>query len=208
MSTWKWPSPSVWRSLAAIAYLTFCYTVHNRMVPVPKTTFTGSAADIGYFHSKSLPSCHLYATFSIRKVGNNLRFHSSHRHWTLAAERSRWKHQGNPTVVFIVLGFIFWMKQSEEFFRTLHAHDGGVPLAAVNGISIPSSGMLNTVLAIIRSHCSPYLTVAFVAGLLSVATSIITPAARKFIHYLFKILSLTASSVCRNRLDRHGSDGL
>jgi hypothetical protein len=83
------------------------------------------------------------------------------------------------------------MKQSEEFFRTLHTHHGGVPLAAINGISIPSSGMFDTILAIIRRHCSPYLTVAFFAGLLSIATSTLTPAARKLLHYLFEILSLT-----------------
>src|SRR5258708_23309671 len=76
------------------------------------------------------------------------------------------------------------MKQSEEFFRTLHTHHGGIPLDTINGISIPSSGMIDTILAIIHRRCSPFLTVAFFAGLLSIATSTLTPAVRKFIGYL------------------------
>ncbi len=92
--------PSIlWRSTSAIAYLTFCYTVHDRMIPVAANNFltlNASPANIGYFLCKinfAIPVIY-YASFSNRKVRDNLHFYSYHHNWTLAVERPRWKHQG------------------------------------------------------------------------------------------------------------------
>jgi hypothetical protein len=76
--------------------------------------------------------------------------------------------------------------QSEEFFRTLSYHPLGVPVLTLNKVSNPSFGTYDTIITIIRRHCTPHFVVAFLVGLLALATSTIAPAACK--NFLASIL--------------------
>lgn len=59
------------------------------------------------------------------------------------------------------------------------SHRSGVPLSVVNGISNPSFGTFDGIKAVIGGHCTPFLSAAILAGLFTIATSTLAPAARK-----------------------------
>ncbi|KAI9568168.1 hypothetical protein HD554DRAFT_2172561 [Boletus coccyginus] len=69
--------------------------------------------------------------------------------------------------------------QSEEFFRLLSAQKNsyGVELTAVNGISNPSYGFIESIKVVVNRHCSFHYVMALVATLAVFAVSILAPAA-------------------------------
>lgn len=66
--------------------------------------------------------------------------------------------------------------KSEEFFRVLHRRPQ-VPLSAINAISNPSCGIIETILLIIHNNCSPFFVTAFIAAGIVWVASAIAPAA-------------------------------
>lgn len=66
--------------------------------------------------------------------------------------------------------------KSEEFFRVLHRRPQ-VPLSAINAISNPSCGIIETILLIIHNNCSPFFVTAFIAAGIAWVASALAPAA-------------------------------
>lgn len=67
--------------------------------------------------------------------------------------------------------------KSEEFFRVINNRPSGTPLSSINTISSPSFGLFDSLTVLFKRHCSPYFAMAFIAGLLLLATSTLAPAA-------------------------------
>ncbi|KAG0698077.1 hypothetical protein DFH29DRAFT_121497 [Suillus ampliporus] len=128
----------------AIAYLSFCYTVHYKVVP-----FNGK----GFYD----------------ELDNT---------W-LAIVKS-----GLTTTNIIIISISLYpvhdllsSLKSEEFFRVLRARHRGVPLSAINAISNPSCGIMETIMLITHNHCSRYFVTAFVATGIAWVASALAPAA-------------------------------
>ncbi|KAJ8592173.1 hypothetical protein M405DRAFT_813168 [Rhizopogon salebrosus TDB-379] len=67
--------------------------------------------------------------------------------------------------------------QSEEFFRTLSARGmRGIPLATLDEMSNPNYGSMKSLNEVISRSSSIYMSSAFVATLISVAITLVTPA--------------------------------
>ncbi|KAG2123484.1 hypothetical protein DEU56DRAFT_49736 [Suillus clintonianus] len=67
--------------------------------------------------------------------------------------------------------------KSEEFFRVLRRRPQGIPLSAINSISNPSCGTIETIMLIIHKQCSRYFVTAFVAAGIAWVASALAPAA-------------------------------
>ncbi|KAG1752305.1 uncharacterized protein EDB91DRAFT_1101762 [Suillus paluster] len=126
-----------------IAYLSFCYTVHYKVVPFGRALYN--------------------------ELDNT---------W-LAIVKS-----GLTTISIIIISISLYpvhdllsSLKNEEFFRLLRARPRGVPLSAINTISNPSCGITETIMLIIRNHCSRYFVTAFVAAGIAWVASALAPAA-------------------------------
>ncbi|OAX40007.1 hypothetical protein K503DRAFT_32700 [Rhizopogon vinicolor AM-OR11-026] len=67
--------------------------------------------------------------------------------------------------------------KSEEFFRVLVARPRGVPLSAINAISNPACGVIESAMLIIHNHCSRYFITAFIAAGIAWVVTALAPAA-------------------------------
>ncbi|KAG2136399.1 hypothetical protein DEU56DRAFT_805706 [Suillus clintonianus] len=126
-----------------IAYLSFCYAVHYKVVP---------------FDGKGL-------------------YNELNDTW-LAIVKS-----GLTTISIIIISISLYpvhdllaSLKSEEFFRVLRKRRQ-VPLSAINAISNPSCGVVETILLIIYKNCSPFFVTAFVAAGIAWVASALAPAA-------------------------------
>ncbi|QRV92668.1 peroxisomal adenine nucleotide transporter 1 [Ceratobasidium sp. AG-Ba] len=67
--------------------------------------------------------------------------------------------------------------KSEEFFRRIRMAKEGIPVRAVNDVSIPSHGFVQSTFSIFRSEASRYFTGAVFSSLVVAAVSFLAPAA-------------------------------
>ncbi|KAH8099594.1 hypothetical protein BXZ70DRAFT_942444 [Cristinia sonorae] len=66
--------------------------------------------------------------------------------------------------------------RSEEFFRVVLDRPAGAPLYSVNGISNSSFGLIESLMVMVRRHCSPYFITAVITTLLSFVLATLAPA--------------------------------
>ncbi|KAH7885583.1 hypothetical protein F5I97DRAFT_1417124 [Phlebopus sp. FC_14] len=94
---------------------------------------------------------------------------------------------GVTTINIIIISFALYPVASllsdlrtEEFFRILNERRDGhrnIPLSAINGISNPSYGLVDSTTVVIRRHCSGYFATGFLAAGAAWAVSALAPAA-------------------------------
>lgn len=126
-----------------IAYLSFCYAVHYKVV---------------YFDGKGL----------YKELDDT---------WLVIVK------SGLTTISIVIVSISLYpvydllsSLKSEEFFRVLHRRPQ-VPLSAINAISNPSCGIIETILLIIHRNCSPFFVTAFIAAGIAWVASALAPAA-------------------------------
>ncbi|KAG1767558.1 hypothetical protein EDD22DRAFT_875473 [Suillus occidentalis] len=126
-----------------IAYLSFCYAVHYKVVS---------------FDGKGL-------------------YNELNDTWLVIIK------SGLTTISIVIISISLYpvrdllsSLKSEEFFRVLHRRPQ-VPLSAINAISNPSCGIIETILLIVHNNCSPFFVTAFIAAGIAWVASALAPAA-------------------------------
>ena len=111
--------------LSAIAYLTFCYTVHNRMVPVAANDFltrNASPADIGSFHSRATSSFLWFIMLLLATVKSGITSISilliAIGLWPLKdlVENIKVNDVHRTRAIFFIYIFIFWTETERRIF--------------------------------------------------------------------------------------------
>ncbi|KAI0798086.1 hypothetical protein C8Q75DRAFT_34017 [Abortiporus biennis] len=90
--------------------------------------------------------------------------------------------------------------KSEEFFRTIRNARAGASLAAVNGISNPSFGLVESLLVLVQRRASPLFLTAVISAFIAFSTSTVAPAALSVSTALFDsdIMAFTVGAILRD----------
>jgi hypothetical protein len=167
--------------ISAISYLTFCFIVHYRHVPIGRSGVLGLPFHCEQYHSQAT-SLSLTAQRSLPVSTVSVITTMA----ILIVYVALWPIKGlvdeirvGPTIYLLstlpsIRGLFL---QAEEFFRLMDTHPNGVPLDTVNAVSATTTGGFDIFMATIHRHCSPLLMSTLVISLVITATSSIAPAA-------------------------------